>query len=165
MSLKETYGENSLYHAGVFEWYKWFSEGRESTEDDQYSGWPASVLTPQTLTKINEIVREDGSVSIQIIAVAVNTDYETIKIMLHDKLNMKKVCAKLVPKNLTPDQKLVCQQICSDFLEKLDEEPELIENIITCNEIWIFQYDVGTERQSMPWKTPSSPRMKKAKPC
>ena len=41
---------------------------------------------------------------------------------------MKKASAKLVPKNLTPDQKLVHQQICSDFLVRLDEEPELMEN-------------------------------------
>ncbi|KYN42047.1 hypothetical protein ALC56_03516 [Trachymyrmex septentrionalis] len=33
--LKEAYGENSLSRARVFEWYKRFSEGRESTEDDQ----------------------------------------------------------------------------------------------------------------------------------
>ncbi|KYM98204.1 hypothetical protein ALC62_11054 [Cyphomyrmex costatus] len=33
--LKEAYGENSLSCARVFEWYKRFSEGRESIEDDQ----------------------------------------------------------------------------------------------------------------------------------
>ncbi|KAJ8943503.1 hypothetical protein NQ318_016283 [Aromia moschata] len=94
------------------------------------------------------------------IAETVNADKETVRKILHDELNMKKVCAKLVPKNLTPDQKLR-QQICSDFLERLDEESELMENIITCDETWI--YDVETKRQSMHWKTPASPRMKKAK--
>ncbi|KAG5319854.1 MOS1T transposase, partial [Acromyrmex heyeri] len=57
--LKEAYGENSLSRARVFEWYKRFSEGRESTEDDQRPSQPVSVSTPQTVTKINEIVRED----------------------------------------------------------------------------------------------------------
>ncbi len=65
------------------------------------------------------------------------------------KLNMKKVCAKLDPKHLAPDRKLVRQQICSDFLARLDEEHELMENIITGDEAWIFQYDVETKRQSM----------------
>ncbi|KAG5325056.1 GVQW3 protein, partial [Acromyrmex heyeri] len=51
--LKEAYGENSLSRARVFEWYKRFSEGRESTEDDQRPGRPVSVSTPQTVTKIN----------------------------------------------------------------------------------------------------------------
>ncbi|KAG5323720.1 GVQW3 protein, partial [Pseudoatta argentina] len=50
--LKVAYGENSLSRARVFEWYKRFSEGRESTEDDQRPGRPVSVSTPQTVTKI-----------------------------------------------------------------------------------------------------------------
>ncbi len=40
------------------------------------------------------------------------------------------------------------KQICADFLERLDEEPELMEDIITWDETWIFQYDFGTEWQS-----------------
>jgi predicted nucleotidyltransferase len=76
---------------------------------------------------------------------------------------MKKVCTKLVPKNLTSDQKLLRQQVWSDFLERLEEDPGLMKNTITCNETWIFQYDVETKRQSMHWKTPESPRIKKAR--
>ncbi|VVC30983.1 Hypothetical protein CINCED_3A013073 [Cinara cedri] len=70
---------------------------------------------------------------IRMIAEVLNANKETVRKILHNELNMKKVCAKLVPKYLTPDQKLVRQQICSDILERLEEEPELIENIITCD--------------------------------
>ncbi len=35
MLLKETHGENSLSRVRVFEWYKQFSDGRESIEDNQ----------------------------------------------------------------------------------------------------------------------------------
>ncbi|MGP1906481.1 MAG: hypothetical protein ACTS4X_01865 [Candidatus Hodgkinia cicadicola] len=31
----------------IFQWYKRFSEGRESTEDDQCPGRPVTVWTPQ----------------------------------------------------------------------------------------------------------------------
>jgi hypothetical protein len=86
---------------------------------------------------------------VRMIAETVNADKETVRKILHDKLNMKKVCAKMVPKKLTLDQKLFCQQICSDFLVRIDEELELMENIITCDETWISQYDVETKRQSM----------------
>ncbi len=90
------------------------------------------------MTKINEIVCGDRHMSIQMIAETVNTNKETVKEILHDKLNMKKVCAKLVLKNLTPNQKLVCRKIYSDFLGRLHEKSELMENIITCDETWIF---------------------------
>ncbi len=61
---------------------------------------------------------------IWMIAETVNDNKETVRKSLRDELNMKKVCAKLVLKNLACDQKLVCQQICSDFLEMLDKESE-----------------------------------------
>ncbi len=83
--------------------------------------------------------------SIWMIANTVNADTESVRKILHDKLNKKKVCAKLVPKSLTPDQKLPRQQICSEFLERLNEEPELMENIITCDETWTFQHSVKTK--------------------
>lgn len=161
--LQEVYGDNALSRARVFEWCKRFSKGRESTEDDQRPGRPVTVSTPETVTKINQIVRADRRMSIRMIAEVVNADKESVRKILHEELHMKKVCAKLVPKNLTPDQKLLRQQICSDFLERLEKDPGLMKNIITCDETWIFQYDVETKRQSMHWKTPESPRMKKAR--
>ncbi|VVC37893.1 Hypothetical protein CINCED_3A021399 [Cinara cedri] len=101
--------------------------------------------------------------NIRMISEAVNADKATVRKILHEKLHMTKVCAKLVPKNLTPDQKFLRQQVCSDFLEKLKEDPGLMKNIITWDETWIFQYDVETKRQSMHWKTPESPKIKKSK--
>jgi hypothetical protein len=63
------------------------------------------------MTKINQIVRADRRKSIRMIFEAVNTDKETVKKILHEELHMKKVCTKLVPKNLTSDQKLLRQQV------------------------------------------------------
>ncbi len=77
------------------------------------------------MTKINETVHGDHRMNIQMIANALNADKESVRKILHDELNLKKVCAKLVLENLTPDQKLICQQI-SDFLERLDEEPQFL---------------------------------------
>ncbi len=92
----------------------------------------------QTATKINEIVCGDYCISIRMNAEIVNANEEVVRKILHDELNMNKVCAKLVPKTLNSVQKLNHQQICSDFLEKLGEEPELLEYIISCDETWIF---------------------------
>lgn len=98
--MKEAYGENSLSRARVFEWCKRFFEGRESTEDDQRPGRPVFVSTLEKVTKINEIVCENRCVSIRMIAKTVNANKEIVRKILHDQLNMKKVCAKMVPKNL-----------------------------------------------------------------
>ena len=68
-----------------------------------------ALSTQETVTKINQIVSADLRMSIRMIAEAVNADKETVRKILHKELHMTKVCAKLVPKNLTPDQKLLRQ--------------------------------------------------------
>jgi len=75
--LQEAYGDNSLSRARIFEWCKRFSEGRESTENDQRPGLHVTVTTPKTVTKINQIVRADRR--IRMIAEAVNADKETVR--------------------------------------------------------------------------------------
>ncbi len=96
-----------------------------------------SVSTMKTVTKIKGILHI-VHMNIMMMVVTVITDKETVSKILHYKLNTKKICVKLVPKNLTPDQIFVLQQTCSDFLERLDEEPELMKNIITCDQTWVF---------------------------
>jgi histone-lysine N-methyltransferase SETMAR len=97
------------------------------------------------------------------IALMVNIDKETVRQVLHEDLNMTKVCAKMVPRLLTPEQKENRERICTDILEQIQADSHFLDKVITCDETWIFTYDPETKRQSMNWKTPSSPKMKKAR--
>jgi len=76
---------------------------------------------------------------------------------------MKKVCAKVVRKILTPQQKEHRVNCCADTLENIENDPDFFLNVITCDETWIFQYDPETKRQPMNWKSHQSPRKKKAR--
>jgi len=44
------------------------------------------------------------------------------------------------------------------LLQRIENEPDLLNSIITCDETWVFTYDPETKRQSMQWKSTSSPR-------
>jgi ABC-type xylose transport system substrate-binding protein len=79
------------------------------------------------------------------VAEMVNMDKETVRKILREQLNMMKVCAKMVPKNLSQKQKGNRENIRSDIMERITEQPDVLENIITCNETWIFQYDPETK--------------------
>jgi len=61
---------------------------------------------------------------------------------------MRKVCAKMVPKNLTTEQKANWRDVWLDLLDRLEREPEFFSRIITGDESWIFEYDPKTKRQS-----------------
>jgi len=67
----------------------------------------------------------------------------------------------MVPRHLTPEQKEIWMNICSDILQNIENDPNSLENVTTCDESWFFQYDPENKRQSMQWKSPSSPRWKK----
>ena len=69
----------------------------------------------------------------------------------------------MVPKMLSEDQKERRIQVCQDILERLETDPHLLENVITGDESWIFEYDPETKRQNLQWKSPGSPRPTKAR--
>jgi histone-lysine N-methyltransferase SETMAR len=69
----------------------------------------------------------------------------------------------MVPKNLSEDQKLNREEMCQNFLEKIEADPDFLNSVITCDESWLFQYDPETKQQSMQWETTHSPRPKKAR--
>ena len=48
------------------------------------------------------------------------------------------------------------------MLEKIKDLPDILRQIITGDEIRVFQYDPETKRQSMQWKIAESPKPKKA---
>ena len=75
---------------------------------------------------------------------------------------MQKMCAKMVPKILSEDQKQNRVKYCEDIPEKIKDDSDILRQIITEDETWVFQYDPETKRQSMQWKTAKSPRPKKA---
>ena len=51
-------------------------------------------------------------------------DKETVWQVQHDNLHMTKVCAQVVSKLLTRDQKEKRQEICADILKQIEENPK-----------------------------------------
>jgi hypothetical protein len=78
-------------------------------------------------------------------------------------LNVRKLCAKMVPKNLNDDQKARQVEVSAEMLERLENEPDFLNRVITGDESWFFEYDPETKRQSEEWHTPHSPRQKKVR--
>ena len=150
-----------------FEWHKRFVDGRLSVEDDAKPGRPCSVKTDVNIEKVRELVRElvhtDRRLTIRMMADQLGIDKELVRSILVDNLGMRKVCAKMVPRLLSEDQKTRRLHVCQDILQQLQTDATLLEKVITGDELWIFEYDPETKRQSCQWKSPDSPRPKKAR--
>ena len=110
---------------------KGFCEGRESVTDEERSGRPATSRTEENIAKIRQIVREDRRLAVRSIAEQVNIDRETVRIIVTEVLDVRKVCAKMVPKELTEEQKQIRVTICQDLLER---QSDILGRVITGDE-------------------------------
>jgi histone-lysine N-methyltransferase SETMAR len=80
---------------------------------------------------------------IQAVAEEVNLNRESVRRILREELNMRKVCAKMVPKMLSDEEKERRKELCLDLLQRIEDEPDLLNSIITCDETWIFTFFVS----------------------
>jgi len=154
---------NCMSRARVSEWHKRFSEGRESLKDDDRPCRPRTAVTDDNIEKVRDVIRKDQRLGVRAVAEEVDLDRESVQRILREELNMRKVCAKMVSKVLSDEQKERRKELCLDLLQRIENEPDLLNSIITCDETWIFTYDLETKRQSMQWKPTSYPRPKKAR--
>jgi len=119
-------------------------EGREDVGNDQKSGRPSTAKTQENVEKVARIVRGDRRLNIRAISELTNINKESVRQILDDDLDMKKMCAKVVQKTLTLEQKEHLVIYCVDTFENIENDPDFFKNVITCDETWIFQYDPET---------------------
>jgi len=87
------------------------------------------------------------------IADKVSMNVATVCLILTEELGMRKICAKMVPRNLTEQQQDSQLNICADLLEQVEADPELMDQVIIGDESWFFQYDAETKCQSLEWRS------------
>ena len=78
-----------------------------------------------------------------------------------EKIQMRRVSAKFVPRSLIDDQKENRVEISQEFLANANGNENFLKNIITGDKTWIYGYDVETKMQSPQWMGKGSPRPKK----
>jgi len=79
--------------------------------------------------------------SVRMIASELNLNHTTVHPILTQELAMRKLCAKIVPKNPTSEQKDNRKDVCLRLLERTQSDRNFLKNVITGDETWIFKYD------------------------
>ena len=161
--IRQVFKDESMSQTAVFKWHKLFKSGRQSVEDEPRGGRPSTSRTDDNVQRVRDVLNSDRRLSVRMIADRVGIDKMTVHTIITEDLAMRKVCAKLVPKVLTDDQKQRRVAACEDLLQRVEEDPGFLDNVITEDESWIFEYDPETKRQSSEWHTSASPRPKKAR--
>ena len=62
----------------------------------------------------------------------------TVHQIVTQDFDMRNECAKMVPKNLTTEQKANRMDVCLDILDRLEMGTEFFSRVITGDESWIL---------------------------
>jgi hypothetical protein len=86
--------------------------------------------------------------------------------ILDEDLKKKKVCARFVPRFLTPDQKHQRAPSSVEFVEMTDDDRNVLNRIVTVDESCCFMYDSGnktSECNLVELKKPKAQKMRTQK--
>ena len=99
--LAEVYGSSAPSYARVKFWVGEFKRGRTSLEDEARSGRPLDATDEEMCKKVRDLVYSDRRIQVEEIAQALHDSVSTI---LHDRLGMRKLTARWVPKSFSDEQ-------------------------------------------------------------
>ncbi|UYV62539.1 hypothetical protein LAZ67_2000982 [Cordylochernes scorpioides] len=163
MMLQKAFKDDCISRSQSGKWHKAFKKGREEVADEPRSGRPTTARTDEDVDRVLEVLRTDRRLSIQQIADTLHMSTFVVHGIVTEDLQMRKVCAKLVTKVLTQDQKELRVLRYQELLDLIQNEPDFLNSVVTGDESWMFEYDPESKRQSCAWHTKSSPRPKKAR--
>lgn len=78
--------------------------------------------------------------------------------ILKKDLKLSKIAAKFVPCMLTDFDKNRRLNTCEWWIQKVQQEPDIIHHIITGDESWVWAYDPESKRKSCQWLERGSTR-------
>ena len=113
--VQQVFGDQSLSRTQVFRWHARLKAGRTSVDDDEHTGRPTSCTTPETVARIQEIIRQDRGRTIRDVAGEMDVGYGICQRVLTEQLGMQRVAAKFVLRIMTADQLHQRVSVCTEL--------------------------------------------------
>ena len=114
--IQQGFGDQSLSHTQVFQWHALFKTSRTSVDNNEHTRRPTSCTSPETVARIQELIRQDQRRTICDIVEEVEVGYGTCQRVLMEELGMHCVATKFVPRILTADQSSSASTFALNFV-------------------------------------------------
>ena len=102
-TLQEGYGEFVLPYSTPRRWYKLFKKGRQSISKEGEPGIPVTALKEENINTAAVIVREDRRITLRSLSEILKISLGSTHTLVTEKLNMRYVCVRWVPRLLIPE--------------------------------------------------------------
>ena len=124
-------------------------------EDDDHRGRMATTVTPEDVSRVDSLIKKNTKLAYAEIHDIMKISLGSPTRILHDRLGVRKRCARWVPHSLSEEQEQGRVDWCNHMLRKFDgARSPRVWNIVTGDETWVYQYDPETKQQSAVWVFP-----------
>lgn len=150
--LIKVYKEGSPSYATVKRWAAETKRGRKSLDDEPRSGRPVEVTTPEMCNAVKKLVEEDRRIRVRQIVEELGISTGTVETIIHEKMNLSKVCARWVPRMLTNSQMNARVTACKEIVAMISaDQDDFYARLVTGDETWIHHFDPESKQESMQW--------------
>jgi len=133
--MKIQYADRRMSRTQVYEWTEKFKTGITSVED---SPRPGPAVTEDNIAAVKNVIRKNWRVTVKEVASLLDISVGSAHHIIHDELKFRKVCARWVPKRLTPEMKERRVDACKELLRRYEAEGEaFLQRIVTGDESWV----------------------------
>ncbi len=163
--LRTVWRDKTLGKTQIREWHKRFLNGQDDTSDKKRTGKPRSKCTAENITKVREMLQDDGKMSLREICDRTGLKMGVVVRIVKKELKLKHRAPKFMLTELTDAQKADRKEVCERNIEALCSSPDpeqFLQSIISGDESWINTCEQETKLQSSVWLLPKAPRPKKA---
>ena len=146
--LADFYGSSAPSYAQVKFWVGEFKRGRTSLKDEARSGRPLDATDEEMCKKVRDLVYSDRRIQMEEIAQALGISHGSVSTILHDRLGMRKLTARWVPKSLSDEQMTTRASVCSALLKRFRSKDYFLLHLVTVDETWVHYYEPENKAQS-----------------
>ena len=134
--LAKVYGSSAPSYAQVKFWVGEFKRVRTSLEDEARSG-RLDATDEEMCKKVRDLVYSDRRIQVEEIAQALGISHGSVSTILHDRLGMRKLTARWIPKSLSDEQMATRASVCSALLKCFRSKDDFLLHLATVDETWV----------------------------
>ena len=132
--LADVYGSSAPSYTHVKFWVGEFKRDRTTLEDEARSGRPLDATNEEMCKKVRDLVYYDRQIQVEETAQALGISHGSVSTILHDRLGMRKLTARWVPKSLSNEQMATRASVCSALLKRFRSKDDFLLCLVTADE-------------------------------
>ncbi len=148
--LLRLHGGAALSLSTMHHWFLKFAAGLRDISVKKTGGC-LTKLTAAKLAELRNLLDEDNTMCIHVLARRTGLSLQTVHHALRNKLKLTKRPAKWVPHTLSDQQKQCRVDMARDLLHRFRRAPTLQDRVVTGDDSWFWCYEPKMKRSTNAW--------------